>query len=135
MDPRTGARRSARRARCRILPPLATGRNCAREPGGRQSAMRRRPRSQPGRGASCSGPSQPREADEAPPAFRRRAGEGTERERVWWRRPSGGRGRRRRKGDGKAPRPGGRSRSRSRGQHHTTTASNNDSTSSELAAE
>lgn len=68
--------------------------------------MRRGPRSQPGRGASCSGPSQPQEADEAPPAFRRRAGEGTERERVWWRRPSGGRGGGRETGRRRAPEAG-----------------------------
>jgi hypothetical protein len=45
---------------------VATGRNCAREPGSRQSAMRHGPRSQPGRGVGCSAPSQLREADEAP---------------------------------------------------------------------
>jgi hypothetical protein len=83
---------------------VATGRNYAREPGRRKSALRRGPRSQLGRGAGCSGPSQPREADEAPPAFWHRAGEGTL--RVWWRMPSNGRGGGRERGRCRAPEAG-----------------------------
>jgi hypothetical protein len=82
---------------------VATGRNCAREPGSRQSAMRHGPRSQPGRGAGCSGRSRGKPTS-PPPAFWRRAGEGTE--LVWWRMPSSGRGGGRERGRRRAPKAG-----------------------------
>jgi hypothetical protein len=103
------------------LPSPPAGRNCAREPGGRQSAMRRGPRSQP-QAAALAAPARRSRGKPTRPHLHFGAAPGRAPPSACG---GGGRavgeeeeGRR----EGAAPR---RQEQEQGGQHHTTTASNN----------